>query len=63
MIDELGVERDEVAYVGDTATDMKTARNAGLFARGVTWGFRDEAELLANGANAIVHHPSEITTL
>lgn len=63
MIDELGVERDEVAYVGDTATDMKTARNAGLFAIGVTWGFRDEAELLANGANAIVHHPSEITTL
>ena len=63
MIDELGLARDEVAYVGDTATDMETARNAGLFAIGVTWGFRDEAELVANGAHTIVHHPSEITTL
>jgi len=54
---------EEVLYVGDTSTDMKTAQNAGLFSIGVTWGFRPEEELAANGAKRIVHHPMEIAEL
>lgn len=53
----------EVLYLGDTATDMDTARAAGMFAVGATWGFRPESELRAHGAHAIVHHPDEVLEL
>ena len=50
---QLGVANDRIAYVGDTNTDMKTAVGAGLYAIGVTWGFRTESELIAHGADRI----------
>jgi len=55
---EVGVDR--IAYVGDTNTDMKTAEGAGLFAIGVTWGFRPESELRAAGAQAICHEVDQL---
>ena len=55
-----GVSADECLYIGDTGTDMQTAENAGLFSVGVTWGFRDEAELRAAHAHAIIHTPQEL---
>ena len=54
IIEQLGVSPEKVAYVGDTAADMLTARGAGFFAIGVTYGFRDRAELEENGAGVIV---------
>ncbi len=53
----------EVLYLGDTSTDMETARAAGMFAVGATWGFRPESELRAHGAHAIVHHPEDVLEL
>ena len=53
----------EVLYLGDTATDMETARASGMFAVGATWGFRPESELREHGAQAIVHHPDEVLEL
>ena len=53
----MGCETSEILYVGDTAVDMQTARAAGMFALGVTWGFRPESELLENGAEAIIDCP------
>ncbi len=50
----------EIVYVGDTATDMQTAMAAGMYAVGVLWGFRDEQELCANGAQLIIKHPGEL---
>lgn len=47
-------------YVGDSDVDMQTAANAGVESIGVTWGFRPEPELLANGACHIVHEPYQI---
>ena len=32
-------------YVGDSGVDMNTAKNAGIDACGVLWGFREKAEL------------------
>ncbi len=50
---QLGGDIDRIAYVGDTNTDMKTALGSGLYAIGVTWGFRPESELIAAGAKQI----------
>jgi phosphoglycolate phosphatase len=60
---QLGIAPAEVLYVGDTGTDMKTAVAAGMFSAGALWGFRDAAELTANGAKALVAHPMELLKL
>lgn len=59
-LDILGFPREEVLYAGDSDVDMITAENAGLRSIGVTWGFRDEDVLRKNGADFIVHYPTEI---
>ena len=63
ILKEFGVEKDEVLYIGDTATDIKTAKNAGLTNIGVLWGFRDRAELEGAGADYIISHPREIVPI
>ena len=63
ILKEFGVEKGEVLYVGDTATDIKTAKNAELTNIGVLWGFRDRNELEGAGADYIIEHPSEIVTI
>jgi phosphoglycolate phosphatase len=57
---KLDVPAQRTIYVGDTNIDMRTGRRAGMFTVGVTWGFRDEAELRSSGAQRIVHHPLEL---
>lgn len=54
---------EQTWYIGDTATDMRTAANAGLRKVGVLWGFRDRAELEAAGADIIISEPREILGL
>lgn len=56
----LHLDKSEVLYVGDTSTDMQTAVNASLTPVGVLWGFRQKDELLMNGAEFIISHPSEL---
>lgn len=46
----MGLEPGQVLYVGDSGTDMKTGRNAGMDTIGVGWGFRGFGELKENGA-------------
>jgi len=50
----------DICYLGDTATDMKTARAAGMLAVGALWGFRDEEELRDSGAAFVISRPSEL---
>lgn len=57
---ELGVPVREFLFVGDTAVDMKTGKNAGMASVGVLWGFRDYGELFENGADAITSSPDTI---
>lgn len=47
-------------YLGDTDTDMMTAKAADMYAVGVLWGFRDASELLENGADMIIEHPMDL---
>lgn len=54
------IGKDEILYIGDTATDMLTAANAGVKSVGVEWGFRPKSELIENGADYIVQKPQQI---
>lgn len=58
-----GFPGSEILYLGDTGTDMLTAKRAGFFAVGVTWGFRPEEELREGGADFIAHHPLDVLGL
>lgn len=57
---ELEVSPRAVWFIGDTPTDIATARNAGTQCVAVTWGFRTHADLVAGGAEHIVDRPDEI---
>ncbi len=57
---ELGLAPAEFLYLGDSATDMTTARAAGMFAVGALWGFRPEEELRQAGAAAMIARPAEL---
>lgn len=53
----------DAAYIGDTDTDMRTGRSAGVCTVGCAWGFRDEHELRATGADAVAHHPRDLPVI
>ena len=59
----LDIPVGDILYFGDTSIDMKTAAGAGMTAVGVLWGFRDEKELAASGADYLIRHPGEILDL
>lgn len=63
ILAELSLSPAECAYVGDTAVDMQTGRNAGLFTVGVTWGFREEAELKAEHPQAVISRAEQLLAL
>lgn len=56
-------DKKDVLYVGDSGVDMQTAKNAGVSAAGVTWGFRPLSELEQFSPDYIVNHPQEIPGL
>lgn len=60
ILEELGLMAEEILYLGDTATDMKTGKNAGAFTLGALWGFREAEELKEGGADAMVEHPLQV---
>ena len=63
ILARMGTAREEVLYVGDSGVDIETAAAAGVRSAGVTWGFRDRAELIAAGARHLVDRPGELLEL
>lgn len=51
---------DEAIYVGDSETDILTARNAGLPCISVTWGFRTRGQLTQAGATVLIDRPAQL---
>jgi phosphoglycolate phosphatase len=43
LMSEAGMSRERTMMVGDSAVDIETARNSGISACGVTWGFARES--------------------
>lgn len=60
---ELEVSPERCLYIGDTNTDMKTGRAAGMDTAGALWGFRDRRELEENYAVYILESPEKILSL
>ena len=57
---ELGVDKTDAVYVGDSDVDIATAKNCGIPCISVLWGFRDKDFLIEHGAQTFVSHPSEL---
>jgi len=60
IVKALNLPINQFLYLGDTNTDMETAKNAGIFALGALWGFRTAAELRASGAQYLLEQPLDI---
>lgn len=57
---ELGLAPADILFAGDSDVDVRTGKNAGMFAAGVLWGFRDADELTAAGADRLFADPAEL---
>lgn len=60
---QLKAAPEECLYVGDTGTDMRTGRAAGMYTVGVLWGFRGREELEREGADRIIADAAELTEI
>ncbi len=58
-----GCKKEEVLFVGDSDVDIFTAKNAGVAACGVLWGFRSKKELADAGADFLITTPRELLPL
>jgi len=57
---QLDLPPQQVCLVGDTPTDLETARRAGAAFIGVTWGFRTREDLTQAGAALLVDQPEQL---
>ena len=59
---EAGVDRDGTLMVGDSYVDIRTARNAGITAAGVSWGLQphsfdeDPPDILVDRMDELEHY-------
>ena len=59
----LGAKPEETVYIGDSAVDVQTAKNAGLDIIGAAWGFRGRDALQKVGAETIADRPYELISI
>jgi phosphoglycolate phosphatase len=57
---QLGVAPAACWLIGDSTTDLATARNSGARALAVTWGYHDRAVLQAAAPDAVADTPEEL---
>jgi phosphoglycolate phosphatase len=62
LIEELAAEPGETVMIGDSATDVATARAAGVKAVGVAWGL-DPSGLRAARPDRVLEHPRQLAAL
>jgi phosphoglycolate phosphatase len=59
LMTESATGRERAVMVGDSAVDVKTAKNASVFALGVTFGFQPDT-FAAEPPDALIHHMTEL---
>ena len=60
IVKELGLDAEDCVYIGDSNTDIQTAKNAGMDCISVTWGFRPYEFLKEKGAKVLISDPFEL---
>jgi phosphoglycolate phosphatase len=60
VLEKLRVKPQETIFVGDSVTDVQTAKAAGIKMIGVSWGFRGTEELIKAGAERIINEPKQL---
>lgn len=60
IIKKLGVSRDEILYIGDSSTDIETARNAEVDCLIVKWGYGNQEDWDNDYIAASIDSPCEI---
>ena len=60
-LEALDCKPEEAIFFGDSNVDMQTAKNAGIKAIGVLWGFRSREELEKEEPFAIIDKPEMIS--
>lgn len=59
-LNHIGKTTKDCVYVGDTNTDMETARNAGIRSIGCLYGFRTKKELEDSGADIMIESAEDL---
>ena len=59
----MGVPPGDCLLLGDSGSDMRAARSAGMTAAAALWGFRGRAELESAGAEVLLTKPLGLLTL
>ena len=57
---QLGAQKDNTVYIGDSDVDIETAKNSHLPCISVEWGFRNHDFLLEHGATRLIAHCKEL---
>lgn len=60
IAENMNLKPEEILFIGDSNTDILTAKNAHMDSVGVLWGFRSREELSKHGAKYIVSDWKEI---
>lgn len=60
ICESLSIPAGRTWLVGDTPTDVETARRAGATCIGVTWGFRTRQDLVEAGCTTIIDSPDRL---
>lgn len=59
-LSQMGVEKNETIFIGDSQVDIETAKNAGLDSIGVLWGFRTLEDLKKAGVQKTAKNTEEL---
>ena len=60
---KLGVENRDAVYIGDTDTDILTARNSRMHCISCIWGYKTREFLMENGAETICSNPLDLSVI
>ena len=63
IAERMGLSPTEIAFVGDSQVDILTAKNAGMYPVGVSWGYRPAELLIAEGARVIAEDGQALALL
>ena len=63
VMKELGVNKEQCIFVGDSEVDIQTAENEEIPCLSVVWGYKSIDFLYSNGAETLIYSPEEILEL